>query len=183
MENRANKGSGTSIPNGEIAWKECWKLKIPNVAKLFLWKALHNLLPTRVNLAKKGIVRNTLCPICGLEEETVAHILWTCPSSNDVWGGTDNKTEAVVWRPPPHNMIKLNWEARLNLKEGRVGLGLIGRDSIGTFLAARNFAAVKEWKRFTTALEDWQHADGRNNDVVGGSAKKRPRRLLEATRK
>jgi hypothetical protein len=44
------------------------------------------LLPTRVNLAKMGVAQDTLCPICGLDDKVV-HILWTCPSSNDVWGG------------------------------------------------------------------------------------------------
>ena len=40
------------------------------------------------------------------------------------------------WKPPPRNMIKLNWDARMNTKEGRVGLGLIARDSQGNCLAA-----------------------------------------------
>ncbi|XP_040998224.1 uncharacterized protein LOC121244278 [Juglans microcarpa x Juglans regia] len=29
--------------------------------------------------------QNPLCPICGRDEETVIHILWSCPSSVDVW--------------------------------------------------------------------------------------------------
>jgi hypothetical protein len=32
------------------------------------------------------VAQDTLCPICGLDDKVV-HILWTCPSSNDVWGG------------------------------------------------------------------------------------------------
>ena len=34
-------------------------------------------------------------------------------------------------------MVKLNWDAGLNAKDGRVGLGLIARDSQGNCLAAR----------------------------------------------
>jgi hypothetical protein len=29
-----------------------------------------------------------LCPICTLEEETCFHIVWSCPSSRDVWNGS-----------------------------------------------------------------------------------------------
>ena len=46
-----------------------------------------NLLLTRVNLAKKEVIKDTSCPIYGLEDETVWHIIWSCPSSKDVWGG------------------------------------------------------------------------------------------------
>ncbi|XP_059440460.1 uncharacterized protein LOC132172918 [Corylus avellana] len=46
----------------------------------------------------------------------------------------------VLWNPPPHSMIKMNWDAGLNLKEGRVGLGLIARDSNGTVLATRSLS-------------------------------------------
>lgn len=28
---------------------------------------------------------NLHCPICGIEEETVYHILWSCPSASDIW--------------------------------------------------------------------------------------------------
>lgn len=82
----ASKEWGPSQPAGCLDWKECWSLKIPNVAKLFLWKAMHNLLPNKMNLINKGVVQNTLSPICELEDETVEHILWNCLSAHDVWG-------------------------------------------------------------------------------------------------
>lgn len=56
--------------------------------------------------------------------------------------GTDSETEEIVWRPPPCNMIQMNWDARLNLKEGCVGLGLKARDSNGTFLVARSMSLI-----------------------------------------
>jgi hypothetical protein len=74
-KNEAQRGKTSRLVEG-ILWKECWNMKVPNVVKLFLWKALHNLLPTRVNLAKKGVTTDKLCPICAMEEETVLHVLW-----------------------------------------------------------------------------------------------------------
>jgi hypothetical protein len=70
---------------GEV-WKTCWSLRVPNAIKMFLWRACHNLLPTKVNLLKRGICDNSLCPICLSENETVEHIIWECPTANDVWG-------------------------------------------------------------------------------------------------
>ena len=32
------------------------------------------------------IASDPFCPICGLEIETVGHILWECSSAVDVWG-------------------------------------------------------------------------------------------------
>jgi ribonuclease HI len=182
-----------------------------------------HLLPTRANLAKKGVLRDTSCPICGLEEETVLHIIWSYPSSRDVWGGGPIKLQkcggtgicfpsvfgailgkcnaeeiklfvvlarriwlrrnsvihgecfthpsqllrdaqnsledfwfanrkahiedplamtvsGIHWKPPQRNVVKINWDAGLNLREGRVGLGFIVRDSQGTCLAARSMS-------------------------------------------
>jgi hypothetical protein len=206
MENIAQMHGNVSKPDEGRNWKEIWDLKVPNVVKLFLWKALHNLLPTRTNLARKGVTNDTICPICDREDETVEHILWSCPSSKDVWGGgprslqkcgeieglfpsffeammrrcnkedlelfavtarkiwlrrnsvihgeqfshptqllreaqnsleefqrihSEDRNEmpntrdlAVMhWKPPPESMIKLNWDAGLSTKEGRVGIG------------------------------------------------------------
>ena len=79
-EAESSSGTGTSK-----VWKEIWKLRLPNVGKNFLWRACHEILPTRVNLHKKKIVEDALCPLCGREEETVMHVLWLCPAAVDVW--------------------------------------------------------------------------------------------------
>jgi hypothetical protein len=88
MEMEALKGCGGSGHTKEnLVWKACWNLKVPNVIKMFLWKACQNLLPTKVNLYKRGVTSNSKCPLCEREEETVEHILWSCASAQDVWGG------------------------------------------------------------------------------------------------
>ena len=46
----------------------------------------------------------------------------------------------VKWKPLPRSMIKLNWDASLNAKDGCVGLGLIERDSQGKCLATRSMS-------------------------------------------
>jgi hypothetical protein len=53
MENVSNLCSEGSTPANSFAWRDCWNLKVSNVVKMFLWRALNNLLPTKVNLKKK----------------------------------------------------------------------------------------------------------------------------------
>ncbi|XP_059437059.1 uncharacterized protein LOC132170184 [Corylus avellana] len=52
---------------------------------MFIWRACHNMLPTKSNLCKKKVLDSPSCPICHLEEESTEHILWYCPSASDVW--------------------------------------------------------------------------------------------------
>jgi hypothetical protein len=47
------RGAYSNPREEEDAWKVCWKLHIPNAAKMFLWRAFHNLLPTKTNLKKR----------------------------------------------------------------------------------------------------------------------------------
>lgn len=60
---------------------------------------------------------------------------------DDLDGVDSARASAIVtWQPPPSHMIKINWNAGINLREGRVGLDLIARDSNGNFLAARSMS-------------------------------------------
>lgn len=213
------KGGVSNKMAGHEVWKACWRLQIPNAVKMFLWKACHNLLPTKANLLRKKVVDNALCPICLREVETIEHILWDCPSASDVWSGgpitlqkcvslglnffqlfetllarceteelelfvvtarriwlrrndvihrgffthptqllcdarialedfkrinegkedaTEQKRENEIdkWKPPPLNMIKINWDGAINTKTGAVGLGVIARDEKGSYIMA-----------------------------------------------
>ena len=52
-----------------------WNRSIPIKVNVFMWRAMLNKLPTRVNLDRKGIeVDSLLCPICHEDVETVNHI-------------------------------------------------------------------------------------------------------------
>jgi ribonuclease HI len=66
-------------------WKLVWGLKVSRVVQHFLWRACNDILPTKEKLHRRGITADALCPICGLEPETIIHILWNCESAKDVW--------------------------------------------------------------------------------------------------
>jgi hypothetical protein len=76
--------SSSHSPNSAV-WENLWKLPIANAEKNFLWKACHDILPTRGNLRRRKIIEESKRPLCEREEETTAHILWFCPFAMDVW--------------------------------------------------------------------------------------------------
>ena len=81
-------------------WVSLWKLQIPNAGKNFLWRACHEILPTKASLCRRKVTRDALRPICDLEEETCFHILWDCLSARDVWGGSRRKVQKSAFDGP-----------------------------------------------------------------------------------
>ena len=69
-------------------WQALWKMRLPNKIKIFGWRVFHGILPTRVNLMKKKIIRESLCPICTRLLENELHVFWECPATQDVWAGS-----------------------------------------------------------------------------------------------
>jgi hypothetical protein len=69
-------------------WESIWKWKIPNAAKMFVWKVCKNILPTKDNPMRWKVTQEACCLICNGSVEMAKHILWECPSAQDVWGGS-----------------------------------------------------------------------------------------------
>jgi ribonuclease HI len=88
IQNR-KKGECSNQGALQAIWKIIWKLQIPNSTKVFMWRACHNILPTKGNLKRRGIGTDDLCQICCQEKETVFHVLWECPAAQDVWGASE----------------------------------------------------------------------------------------------
>jgi len=65
---------------------EVWSMDVSNPVKMFIWRACHNVLPTRLNLLKRKIIDDVTCPCYGRDEETIVNALWNCPAAQDVWG-------------------------------------------------------------------------------------------------
>lgn len=91
---------GSSGSGKTELWKEIWGLSVPNVEKNFLWRACHDILPTRENLWKRKVISDPLCPVCGIEVETGFHILWNCPSAMDVWSLCSVKFQKSSFQGP-----------------------------------------------------------------------------------
>lgn len=78
-------GCNSNTENDTQFRKKVGRVKGPKVLTSFLWKACGDILPTKGNLHRRGVIEDPLCPICKMEPETVSHALWNCPSATDVW--------------------------------------------------------------------------------------------------
>lgn len=69
---------GPSCPQRNQLWKEIWRAPIPNKVKNFMWRLAKDILPTRTNLQKKGIILDLQCPLCHREVESAKHLFLNC---------------------------------------------------------------------------------------------------------
>ncbi|KAJ9535113.1 LOW QUALITY PROTEIN: hypothetical protein OSB04_un001809 [Centaurea solstitialis] len=59
-----------------------WNRWVPNKTNILMWRTLHNRLPTRDNLLKRGISLPTLnCPICHASPECLDHVMISCSNT------------------------------------------------------------------------------------------------------
>ncbi|XP_039128912.1 uncharacterized protein LOC120265056 [Dioscorea cayenensis subsp. rotundata] len=68
-----------------LGWSEIWKLVVLPHTKSFIWKLAHGKLATGAFLYSLNIGPFMLCPFCGLEEESTAHLLWLCTKIFTCW--------------------------------------------------------------------------------------------------
>ena len=66
-------------------WKIVWTARVIPKVKIFMWRLLHNILPTAENLRMKGVNLQGGCLVCGHSDETAVHIMFQCKLSKEVW--------------------------------------------------------------------------------------------------
>ncbi|KAL5127649.1 putative ribonuclease H protein [Glycine soja] len=72
--------------NHDSDFVDLWKLKIPTKAAMFAWRLIRDRLPTRMNLRRRQVlVNDSMCPLCGLQEEEAAHLFFSCSKSLLLW--------------------------------------------------------------------------------------------------
>lgn len=69
----------------EKIWKNVWNLNIPTNIKIFIWRTLKSIIPTRTNLSMRGINLNTIYSVCHSKPENTDHILFSCKRATDIW--------------------------------------------------------------------------------------------------
>ncbi|KAK9999197.1 hypothetical protein SO802_018800 [Lithocarpus litseifolius] len=66
-------------------WMTMWNLPIPHKVRHFGWRARRDNLPTKTNLMKRKVLQEDSCDICGVESESVGHILLRCLKAQEAW--------------------------------------------------------------------------------------------------
>jgi ribosomal protein L37AE/L43A len=81
-----------------------------------MWRACHNLLPTKDNLLRRKIVKEPHCPICGRVTETMYHAMWECPACS---GGRMGGLANIFSRKAPHwDRVSCKWPRAFSRKVG-----------------------------------------------------------------
>ncbi|KAK6139898.1 hypothetical protein DH2020_026343 [Rehmannia glutinosa] len=102
-----NKGSpGTSDGNKaeKRKWQVMWKLGIKNKIKHFLWRCNQSILPTSIQLRRRGMNVDEICQMCGEERETIMHVFFHCTRAKQVW-----KLANVSWDIPDEGIEFREW--------------------------------------------------------------------------
>ncbi|XP_071688909.1 uncharacterized protein [Rutidosis leptorrhynchoides] len=59
---------------------------VPKKVEVFVWRAKRERLPVLSELDKRGIdLHSVLCPLCGMEIESVKHSLLSCVHVREIW--------------------------------------------------------------------------------------------------
>ena len=67
-------------------WRALWKANEPNKIKLFVWRALHNYVPSVENMQARGLtLTSEACTHCGEFGEDAMHVLYKCLAVKEVW--------------------------------------------------------------------------------------------------
>ncbi|XP_010468497.1 PREDICTED: uncharacterized protein LOC104748579 [Camelina sativa] len=72
-------------PSTNALKAQVWKVHTDPKIKVFLWKLLSGALPVTAALKSKGMKVEDTCQICGAEEETINHVLFSCSLSRQIW--------------------------------------------------------------------------------------------------
>ncbi|XP_042983239.1 uncharacterized protein LOC122312645 [Carya illinoinensis] len=99
-------------------WEGVWRLNVPNPTKQFVWKALKSILPTRQNLVQRKIIEDATCQICQRGEETICHVLWSCPATSDVWA--ENGSGLQKWPSEEKDFYVLWFEMQTKLQQSKL---------------------------------------------------------------
>ncbi|XP_019181991.1 PREDICTED: uncharacterized protein LOC109177145 [Ipomoea nil] len=77
-------------------WNTLWHLKIPPKWKMFLWRAMSNILPTTTNLLIKRVEIDPACAMCGLIHEDIMHSLVLCDYAKAIWSQSNLPIPQIV---------------------------------------------------------------------------------------
>ena len=83
---KTHQGHADSVLPGSL-WSKFWKLKFHERFKVLLWRIGMDILPTKLNVAKRIGHGDTCCPLCNTKDESIIHVFFRCSVSKAIWFG------------------------------------------------------------------------------------------------
>jgi ribonuclease HI len=72
-------------PGSGFCWQSIWKAPCTLKIQQFLWRFAHNSLPVRMNIKRRGMDIDTICPVCQRLDEDGAHLFLKCKPVKQLW--------------------------------------------------------------------------------------------------
>lgn len=89
LDGDTNGREECSVPRSDHrTWNQLWQLQVPSKIKVFSWRACLDILPSKVNLARRQVLQEDKFELCKLSPETTVHAIWDCSAAQDVWAGS-----------------------------------------------------------------------------------------------
>ncbi|CAN7061567.1 unnamed protein product, partial [Brassica oleracea var. botrytis] len=85
LQEQRGPASSRLPPIEKQLWSKLWKVKAPSKLKHFLWRSMSGALAVKQQLRSRGIRLDPVCPLCGLDNENISHMLFHCPREKEVW--------------------------------------------------------------------------------------------------
>ncbi|KAL4318880.1 hypothetical protein GQ457_18G015470 [Hibiscus cannabinus] len=84
--------SSNDVNSDQDLWDSIWSINTPPKIRAFIWKACHNIVPTRGTLFSRfhgKFTSGSSCPRCGECYESLEHVIFFCPFAQAVWKISD----------------------------------------------------------------------------------------------
>lgn len=100
-------------------WRLVWIIRVPPKVKDFIWRVCKDCLPHKVNLQKKHVLEDVMCPLYGVDLENNWDIFFNCSYSWEVWRISDfeNKLESSISLADGVKDLIMRMLAELNMQQ------------------------------------------------------------------
>lgn len=126
-------------PDPVFTW--IWEAPAPSNIKAFAWRMLLGRIQTRDNLLKRQILHiaeEAVCPLCGVVEESCAHLLFSCPETLSIWYACSDWLGVLTAQVPEPKAHLLQFPSVGRSKAQKLGEIAIWLATIWTIWCQRN---------------------------------------------
>jgi hypothetical protein len=89
-------GNETSGSNDGLFWNAVWKLQVPPKVRVFCSRVLHNFLPSKSELKRRHVARESFCEVCGDHDKSLYHLFFECLVARRLWSEIKKLTGVSV---------------------------------------------------------------------------------------
>ncbi|KAL4347067.1 hypothetical protein GQ457_17G009150 [Hibiscus cannabinus] len=68
-------------------WRLVWHVNVPQRVRVFLWLLFHGRILMNVECGRRHLTTSLICPIYGLADETIEHVMPSCAYAQKMWRG------------------------------------------------------------------------------------------------